>query len=87
MKHSVWLLGKMAGWRIEALATHTEGTDWVSDFPEVGATEATLGVPWGCSPYGVQVSSHFLSPLAILFLKLGIRVRKLAHSGGDWGTH
>jgi len=32
MKHSIWLLGKMAGWRFEALATHTEGTDWVSEY-------------------------------------------------------
>lgn len=32
MKHSIWLLGKMAGWRTEAPATHREGTDWVSEY-------------------------------------------------------
>lgn len=32
MKHSIWLLGKMAGWRIGAPAPHAESTGWVSEY-------------------------------------------------------
>lgn len=31
MKYSIWLLGKMAGWRIGAPAPQAESTGWVSE--------------------------------------------------------